>query len=215
MSVPKHANAARQGCVARRAMRTTRGTRGRTPARSLRPTSRPRMRRQSAPVPLPAAAAAVAAGVAEDAKAQADAKAREVGNDPAAANARAGARAPRNEAAMTATPRAASPTASWRCSATAPPSCEWTRRSPPTRTSTSPRPRCVAASWSRATASPVRCARQGAPSATPRWSESTQSTAPPLTRSPTAHATRTCPWHGLRSASSSAPTTRHSRRSSG
>ena len=89
--------------------------------------------------------------------------------------------------------RRASPRASSSCSATARPSCASTRPSPPTRTSTSPPRRFAAASSSPATASPGRCARRGAPSATRRWCASTRSTAHPPTRSPTARATRICP----------------------
>ena len=61
-------------------------------------------------------------------------------------------------------------------SATAPHSCASIHPSPLTRTSTSQLRRCVAASSSPATASPARCARRGAPSATRRWSASTRST---------------------------------------
>jgi hypothetical protein len=81
--------------------------------------------------------------------------------------------------------------------------------------STSPRRKCAAASSSPATVSPGRRARRDAPSAIPRSSASSRSTAPRPMPSPPARATRTFPSTTPASASRSSPRTRRSTRSSG
>ncbi len=110
---------------------------------------------------------------------------------------------------------ARSPRASSRCSATARPSCASIRPIPPMETYTSPPLRCAAASSSPAIASPGRCAPRVAPSATPRSSASTRSTATPPMPSQRARATTTCRSSIRASASRSSRRTRRSRRSSG
>ena len=72
-------------------------------------------------------------------------------------------------------------------------------------TCTSPPRRSSAASWSTATASPVRAARRTAPSASRRWSGSTPSTAVRPRSSPTVAASMTWPPSSRASASSSGP----------
>ena len=108
-----------------------------------------------------------------------------------------------------------SPPVSSRCWATARLFCGLIRRSPPTRTCTSPPLRFVAASSSPETGSPGRCARRVAPSATRRWCVSTRSTGHRLTASQTEFATTSCRSTGQASAWRSARKTRRSRRSSG